>query len=76
MEYPQRVFLGPKDGVCIGSDAFAQERWFASACYQLLKEHGIAPGSAALIKAHDRAVSSNAAVNRQAAPATEDSDEH
>lgn len=59
----QRIYLGPKDGVCLGSDAFAQERWFATACYQLLKEHGIAPGSAELIKAHDRAVSSNASLS-------------
>ncbi len=50
----QRVFFGPKDLVCVGSDSFYQERWMATACYQLMKEAKLAPGSTDLIAAYKR----------------------
>jgi transcriptional regulator with XRE-family HTH domain len=48
------VFFGPKHGVCLDQDVFAQERWFASGCFQLLQEAGITPSSADLIEANQR----------------------
>jgi len=51
----QRVYCGPKDGVCCRANVFASERWLGLACYQLLLEHGIQPSSADLLAAGDRA---------------------
>ncbi len=51
----QRVYFGPKDGVCLSANVFASERWLGLACYQLLQEHGIHPSSADLLAASDRA---------------------
>lgn len=50
-----RVFFGPKHGVCLGQDVFAQERWFSTACFKLLQEEGTQPSSTELIAAHKRA---------------------
>lgn len=50
-----RVFFGPKDGVCVGADVFEQERWYASALFQLLKEGGGVPSSTELLAAGERA---------------------
>lgn len=51
----RRVYFGPKDGVCIDSDAFAQERWYAAGLFQLLKERDAVPSSTELIEAAKRA---------------------
>jgi transcriptional regulator with XRE-family HTH domain len=51
----QRVFFGPADGVCLGQNAFAQERWLGLACYQFLRDHGIVPSSSDLLTAYARA---------------------
>jgi transcriptional regulator with XRE-family HTH domain len=51
----QRVFFGPKHGVCLNQDVFYQERWFSTACFKLLQEAGITPNSKDLIKANKRA---------------------
>jgi len=48
------VFFGPKDGICLVQDVFAQERWFSSALSKLLNEAGINPSSKDLIDAHNR----------------------
>jgi transcriptional regulator with XRE-family HTH domain len=50
------VYFGPKDGVCYGQNVFHQERWLGLACYQMLKEAGIAPSSRDLLDAYDRAM--------------------
>ncbi len=50
------IFFGPKDGVCVGQDAFTGDRWFTTACLQLLKEAGITPSSTELLAAHRRAI--------------------
>ncbi len=50
----QRVYFGPKDLVCVGSDAFYQERWMSIACWQLMKEANLAPSSTDLIGAYKR----------------------
>ena len=50
-----QVFFGPKHGVCIGQDVFAQQRWMATAFAKLLEEAGITPSSTDLIEAHKRA---------------------
>lgn len=50
----RRVFFGPKHGVCLDQDVFAQERWFSTACFKLLEEAGITPSSADLIAVHKR----------------------
>lgn len=49
-----RLFFGPKDGVCVGENVFASERWLGVACYQLLQEHGIQPSSRELLEAFQR----------------------
>jgi transcriptional regulator with XRE-family HTH domain len=48
------IFFGPKDGVCVGENVFATERWLGLACYQLLQEHGIQPSSRELLDAYTR----------------------
>jgi hypothetical protein len=50
----QRVYCGPRDGVCCGVNVFRSERWLGLACYQLLQDHGIQPSSADLLAAGDR----------------------
>jgi transcriptional regulator with XRE-family HTH domain len=50
----RRLYFGPKDGVCLGADVFASERWLGLACYELLREHGIPPSSADLLRAYAR----------------------
>lgn len=44
-----RVFFGPKDSVCVGADVFEQDRWYATALFQLLKEGGGVPISTELL---------------------------
>lgn len=51
----QRVFFGPKDGVCIGEDVFSQDRWYTRGLFQLLKERDAIPSSTELIAACKRA---------------------
>lgn len=58
----QRIYFGPKHGVCIGEDVFSTERWYADALFQLLKEAGAIPSSTELLEAGKRADTSNAAV--------------
>lgn len=53
----QRVFFGPKQGVCLGENVFYAERWFSLACYQLLQEASITPSSSELLAAYQRAES-------------------
>jgi transcriptional regulator with XRE-family HTH domain len=50
----QRVFFGPKDGVCVGQDVFAGERWLGLACYRLLQDNGVHPTSRDLLEAFAR----------------------
>ncbi len=52
--HEHRVFFGPKDGVCVGQNVFASERWLGLACYQLLKDHGIQPSGTDLLEAYQR----------------------
>lgn len=47
----RRVFFGAHHGVCLDQDVFAQERWFSTACFKLLQDAKITPGSAELIGA-------------------------
>ena len=49
------VYFGPRDGVCVGQNVFASERWLGLACYQLLKDNGISPSSRELLDAYQRA---------------------
>lgn len=49
-----RIFFGPKDGVCIGQDVFREARWWSSALFQLLRENNIKPSSADVIAAYRR----------------------
>lgn len=51
----QRIYFGPKDGVCIGSNVFASDRWYSTALFKLLDEAGIHPSSTDLIEAGKRA---------------------
>jgi transcriptional regulator with XRE-family HTH domain len=53
--HEHRVFFGPKDGICVGENVFASERWLGLACYHLLKEHGLQPSSRELLEAFERA---------------------
>lgn len=59
----QRIYFGPKHGVCIGEDVFSTERWYAGALFQLLKESGVIPSSTELLAAGKRADTSNEKVS-------------
>lgn len=50
----QCIYFGPKDGVCIGSNVFASDRWYSTALFKLLDEAGIHPSSTDLIEAGKR----------------------
>lgn len=52
-----KVFFGPKHGVCMGADIFEEERWYAAALFQLLKDAGAVPSSTQLIAAGSKAFS-------------------
>jgi transcriptional regulator with XRE-family HTH domain len=52
--HEHRLYFGPKDGVCVGQNVFASERWLGLACYQLLKDKGIQPNSTDLLEAYHR----------------------
>ena len=52
--HEHRLFFGPKDGVCVGENVFASERWLGLACYQLLKDRGVQLSSRDLLEAYQR----------------------
>ena len=53
----QRVFFGPKNGVCMDQDVFKTDSFYAAGLFQLLVDAGHIPNSTELIAAGHRATS-------------------